>query len=206
ALPRGGAARSRARYGAHPSDPGAPGPPGAPGRGRSALRGAGEKAVEPPRGGAYGGAGSAEVPAATGAPRYGTGTGTSRDRGTTRLRIAAARRSATSTRTVAHPPRTRSAMTNAMPEPKPDNRTETITLRMPSRLELLGVLDRVADVLCERLDFDDDARSQVTMSVIEAGTNAIQHGHHRDASKPVDVEFHVLPDILEIIVHDSGPG
>jgi len=97
-------------------------------------------------------------------------------------------------------------MTNPMSEPNPDAGTETITLRMPSRLELLGVLDRVADVLCERLDFDEDARSQVTMSVIEAGTNAIQHGHHRDASKPVDVEFHVLPDILEIVVHDTGPG
>jgi serine/threonine-protein kinase RsbW len=83
---------------------------------------------------------------------------------------------------------------------------DTITMRMPSRLELLGVLDKVADSLCERMDFDDDARSRVTMSVIEAGTNAIQHGHRRDASKPVDIEFHVLPDALEIIVHDSGNG
>jgi len=83
---------------------------------------------------------------------------------------------------------------------------ETITMRMPSRLELLGVLDKVADSLCERMEFDDDARSRVTMSVIEAGTNAIQHGHSRDASKPVDIEFHVLPDALEIIVHDSGKG
>ena len=95
-------------------------------------------------------------------------------------------------------------MTDAMPEP--ESKPETIMLRMPSRLELLGVLDRVADVLCERLDFDEDARSQITMSVIEAGTNAIQHGHHRDASKPVDVEFRVLPDALEIVVHDSGSG
>lgn len=83
---------------------------------------------------------------------------------------------------------------------------DTITMRMPSRLELLGVLDKVADSLCERMHFDDDARSRVTMSVIEAGTNAIQHGHRRDASKPVDIEFHVLPDALEILVHDSGKG
>lgn len=101
-------------------------------------------------------------------------------------------------------------MTNPMPDPKPTSnaksRTETIALRMPSRLELLGLLDRVADALCERLEFDDDARSQVTMSVIEAGTNAIQHGHQRDATKPVDIEFHVLPDVLEIVVHDTGKG
>ena len=49
-------------------------------------------------------------------------------------------------------------------------------------------------------------RSKVTMSVIEAGTNAIQHGHNRDASKMVDVEFTVHPDRLEIMVHDLGPG
>src|SRR4029079_10639358 len=39
-----------------------------------------------------------------------------------------------------------------------------------------------------------------------AGTNAIQHGHNRDASKFVDVEFTVYPDRLEIMVHDLGPG
>jgi serine/threonine-protein kinase RsbW len=84
--------------------------------------------------------------------------------------------------------------------------SDTITVRMPSRLELLGVLDKVADSLCERMEFDDDDRSRVSMSVIEAGTNAIQHGHRRDASKLVDIEFHVLPDALEIIVHDTGKG
>lgn len=90
----------------------------------------------------------------------------------------------------------------------PDSTTqpETIAVRMPSRLELLGLLDRVADTLCERLEFDEDARSQITMSVIEAGTNAIQHGHRRNPALPVDVEFHVLPEALEITVHDQGPG
>lgn len=90
----------------------------------------------------------------------------------------------------------------------PDSTTqpETIAVRMPSRLELLGLLDRVADTLCERLEFDEDARSQITMSVIEAGTNAIQHGHRRNPALPVDIEFHVLPEALEITVHDQGPG
>jgi serine/threonine-protein kinase RsbW len=91
-----------------------------------------------------------------------------------------------------------------MPEPKPV--PETLSIRLPSRLELLGILDRVADGVCERLAFDDDARSRITMSVIEAGTNAIQHGHHRDATKPVDVEFRVFPEALEIVVHDTGKG
>lgn len=89
---------------------------------------------------------------------------------------------------------------------RPTDAPETISMRMPSRLELLGVLDRLADSVCERMEFDDDARARVTMSVIEAGTNAIQHGHRRDSTKPLDVEFRVLPDALEIVVHDMGKG
>ena len=89
---------------------------------------------------------------------------------------------------------------------EPQQSPETISLRMPSRLELLGVLDRVAASLCERLEFDEDTASQVTLSLIEAGTNAIQHGHHRDATKPVDVSFMLHPDALEITVHDYGTG
>ncbi len=83
---------------------------------------------------------------------------------------------------------------------------EIVRMSLPSRLELLVVLDRVASALCERLEFDDDATSQVTMSVIEAGTNAIQHGHRRDAGKTFDIAFTMWPDRLEVTVHDSGPG
>jgi len=83
---------------------------------------------------------------------------------------------------------------------------EIISMRMPSRLELLGVLDRVSTSLCERLEFDADTASLVSMSVIEAGTNAIQHGHKRDASRPVDVTFRLFGDRIEVDVHDTGPG
>lgn len=83
---------------------------------------------------------------------------------------------------------------------------EVVTMRLPSRLELLGVLDSVTMSLCDRMEFDRDTSSQVAMSVIEAGTNAIQHGHGRDASRPVDVAFRLFPDRIEIAVHDTGPG
>jgi serine/threonine-protein kinase RsbW len=83
---------------------------------------------------------------------------------------------------------------------------EIVSLRLPSRLELLGVLDRVATLLCERLEFDADVTTLVSMSVIEAGTNAIQHGHKRNPDLPVDVAFRMFADRLEIDVHDTGPG
>lgn len=83
---------------------------------------------------------------------------------------------------------------------------DVITLTLPSRLELLAVLDRVVLALCEKLDFDDDTASQLSMSVIEAGTNAVQHGHGRDPSKQVEFRFEVFPDRLEVFVRDHGKG
>lgn len=83
---------------------------------------------------------------------------------------------------------------------------EVISLRLPSRLELLSILDRVALAICERMDFDEDTTSQVSMSVVEAGTNAIQHGNGRDAGKSFDAKFMLYPDRLEVVVHDGGKG
>ena len=83
---------------------------------------------------------------------------------------------------------------------------EIITMRIPSRLELLSVVDSVTCSVCERMKFDGDSTSLVSMSVIEAGTNAIQHGHHRDATIPVDIEFQIFPDRLEVQVQDRGHG
>ncbi len=88
---------------------------------------------------------------------------------------------------------------------RPDT-PEVVRMSLPSRLELLAVLDRVSSALCERMGFDEDASAQVTMSVIEAGTNAIQHGHRRDASKSFEIVFALWPDRIEVTVHDSGPG
>lgn len=84
--------------------------------------------------------------------------------------------------------------------------TEVIHLSIPSRLELLGLLDRVAMLICERTGFGEDACTQVTLAVIEAGTNAIQHGSRGDPDRSVEVDFSLWPDRLEIAVRDRGPG
>jgi serine/threonine-protein kinase RsbW len=67
-------------------------------------------------------------------------------------------------------------------------------------------LDQIAESLSERLEFQDSQRSEISMSVIEAGTNAIQHGHKLDPKKIVDVRFEMHPDRLLVSVSDTGPG
>lgn len=83
---------------------------------------------------------------------------------------------------------------------------DVISVRMPSRLELLALLDGVTNSVCDRLRVDGDVASLISMSVIEAGTNAIQHGHKRDATRPVDIDFRLFSDRIEVSVRDSGPG
>ena len=89
---------------------------------------------------------------------------------------------------------------------KSNSSPEEIAIRIPSRLDLLALLDTITTALCARMELDDNTCSQITMSVIEAGTNAIQHAHKKDASKLVDVAFQIFPDRMEIRVHDQGPG
>jgi serine/threonine-protein kinase RsbW len=83
---------------------------------------------------------------------------------------------------------------------------EEIAIRIPSRLDLLALLDTITTALCARMELDDNTCSQITMSVIEAGTNAIQHAHQKDATKLVDVTFQIFADRMEIKIHDQGPG
>jgi serine/threonine-protein kinase RsbW len=81
-----------------------------------------------------------------------------------------------------------------------------IRLRIPSRMEWLGLVDRVASGIAEQLDFEEEAADAVANSVVEAGTNAIQHGHRYASALPVDLVFEVQADRLTVRVHDRGPG
>ncbi|HYV51262.1 MAG TPA: ATP-binding protein [Dongiaceae bacterium] len=81
-----------------------------------------------------------------------------------------------------------------------------IQLSLPSRLELLGVVDKIADGITEYLEFEDVDRDAVAISVIEACTNAIQHGNGQDSGVPVGVTFELDSDQLTILVHDEGKG
>lgn len=81
-----------------------------------------------------------------------------------------------------------------------------IHLDLPSRLDFLGVVDKLADGVTELLDFDDVDKDAVAISVIEACTNAIQHGHRSDPSKLVRVSFELHQDDLVITVRDQGTG
>ena len=90
---------------------------------------------------------------------------------------------------------------------EPTNGTGNVIHRsLPSRLELLGIVDKLVEGLTEQMQFEDVDRDAIAISVIEAGTNAIQHGHALEAGQLVDMIFEIQENGLVVTVHDEGPG
>lgn len=86
------------------------------------------------------------------------------------------------------------------------SRAEEVRLVVPSRIESLAVINAVAEEVAQQLEFDEDTRNAITISVVEAGTNAIQHGNREDSSKPTEVLFRTEGGQLVIVVRDQGAG
>jgi len=83
---------------------------------------------------------------------------------------------------------------------------EVVRLVIPSRLELLSIVDKVVEGVGEQMGFEEDDKDAVSISVIEAGTNAIQHGHGHESERMVEIVFHLLPEELVVEVSDNGRG
>ena len=81
-----------------------------------------------------------------------------------------------------------------------------ITLSLPSRLELLGVIDKIADGITEYLEFEDVDKDAVAISVIEACTNAMEHGNRLQEDELVEVHFDFQDDRITVTVMDNGQG
>ncbi len=90
-----------------------------------------------------------------------------------------------------------------MPLPRAEGDTEEIRLELPGQLELLSIVDKVVDGIADQMSFEDDDKDAIAISVIEAGTNAIQHGKPGD---PVEIVFRMTVDALEVDVTDRGTG
>lgn len=85
-------------------------------------------------------------------------------------------------------------------------RATEIQLIVPSRIESLSVINAVAEEVTNQLDMDEQSRNAITISVVEAGTNAIEHGNRYDSTKPTEVVFRQENGALIILVRDQGAG
>ncbi|UCF78933.1 MAG: ATP-binding protein [Candidatus Eiseniibacteriota bacterium] len=81
-----------------------------------------------------------------------------------------------------------------------------IKLILPGNLGFLRVVDRVSDSVAEYMGFDEEERNAIAISVVEAGTNAIQHGCDCDETRCVTISFYMEGERIRITVEDPGSG
>ncbi|MBU8920556.1 MAG: ATP-binding protein [Bacteroidales bacterium] len=83
---------------------------------------------------------------------------------------------------------------------------ETITMRFPSSYKWLNMIDLIcSEVTCE-MGFSHSSLNEISISVIEACTNALEHGNKSATGTSVKAVFHRKQDQLVVEVFDTGEG
>jgi len=91
-------------------------------------------------------------------------------------------------------------MADAVPPP------EQIRITVPSRLDFLGILNHTIAELGDYLSLEEEVIDALAIAVIEAGTNAIQHGSPEGGSSRVDFRFEITSEAVSVRVQDEGQG
>lgn len=83
---------------------------------------------------------------------------------------------------------------------------EQMILNIPSDLKYLGAVDAAIQDLAREFSFSSDAINDVSTALIEACSNAIEHGNRFDPAKRVVVTLRFNGQSFTASVKDEGPG
>jgi serine/threonine-protein kinase RsbW len=86
------------------------------------------------------------------------------------------------------------------------NNVEQMILNIPSDLKYLGAVDAAIQDLAREFSFSLDAINDVSTALIEACSNAIEHGNRFDPAKRVVVTLRFNGQSFSASVKDEGTG
>jgi serine/threonine-protein kinase RsbW len=81
-----------------------------------------------------------------------------------------------------------------------------VELRLPSRMEYLGVPDVVLAEVGGELGCARRTLEELGTAIIEACTNAMEHGNHLAEDLCIEIWIDLREDAIEVTVLDQGPG
>lgn len=81
-----------------------------------------------------------------------------------------------------------------------------IELKLPSQMAFLGVPDAILLELGSDLDCPRQRIEELGTAVIEACTNAMEHGNHLAEVTPIEIHIEVAADSIVVSVMDEGQG
>jgi serine/threonine-protein kinase RsbW len=82
----------------------------------------------------------------------------------------------------------------------------TGSIKIPSDMSNIFRAENLVDRLSEKLNLGDEFIANISVSVIEAVSNAIQHGNRNDITKIVVLEYKVNSNKLVFTIKDQGNG
>ena len=83
---------------------------------------------------------------------------------------------------------------------------DPITLRIPSLIENIRLVESFVENLKVRFSIDDEVFGNIMVAVTESVNNAIQHGNQMDRTKNVRLSFHPSESQLRFTISDEGAG
>ena len=86
------------------------------------------------------------------------------------------------------------------------DRAEEMVLNIPSDFKYLGAVDAAVQDLAREFAFSQDAINDVSTALIEACSNAIEHGNKFGRDKRVNVTLKMASDTFVATVVDQGAG
>ena len=82
----------------------------------------------------------------------------------------------------------------------------TISIRIPSILENIRMIESFIDNAREKFHLDDDIYGNIMIAVTEAVNNAIKHGNDSDKSKNVSLSLSLKDSMIQFVIKDEGKG
>jgi serine/threonine-protein kinase RsbW len=79
-------------------------------------------------------------------------------------------------------------------------------LKLPGKTDNLELIRNFVSAVARKVGFGDDDISKIELSVDEACTNVIEHAHHRDARRDLDLAIKIDCEKLAVVVTDHGEG
>jgi len=80
------------------------------------------------------------------------------------------------------------------------------SIKIPSDMSNIFRAENLIEKLAEKLNLGDELIGNISVAVVEAVSNAIQHGNRNDVTKITQLEYLVKGQELIFIVSDEGSG
>lgn len=86
------------------------------------------------------------------------------------------------------------------------NQTEHMILNIPSDFKYLGAVDAALQDLAREFSFSEGMTNDISTALVEACSNAIEHGNKYAKDKRVHIRFTLNGSKFVACVNDEGPG